>query len=46
MPGFELDPSNEVAKEKRYQARLQQENRMRTALIQGERFLLKPDQMD
>ena len=46
MPGFKLDPSNEVAKEKRYQERLQQENRMRTALIQGERFLLKPGQMD
>jgi hypothetical protein len=46
MPGFELDASDEVAKEGRYQKRLEQENRMRTALIQGERFLLKPGQMN
>ncbi|MGM0486761.1 MAG: hypothetical protein ACQESR_08365 [Planctomycetota bacterium] len=41
MPGFELASPEEVAKEKRYQKRLEQEQRMRTALIQGERFLPK-----
>ncbi len=46
MPGFELDESDEVGKEERYQKRLEQENRMRTALIQGERFLLKPGQIE
>ena len=43
MSGFQLDASNEVAKEKRYQERLEQENRMRTALIQGKRFPPKPN---
>ena len=46
MPGFQLDASDEVVKEERYQKRLELENRMRTALIHGERFLLKPGQMD
>jgi hydrazine synthase alpha subunit-like protein/WD40 repeat protein len=46
MPGFQLDPSDEVGKEERYQKRLEQENRMRTALIHGERFLLKPGQLN
>lgn len=43
MPGFQLEPSSEVAKESRYQKRLEQEERMRAALIQGERCFAKPD---
>lgn len=39
MPGFQLAAPEELAKQKRYRRRLELEQRMRTALIQGERVL-------
>ncbi len=43
MPGFQLSDAKEVSREARYQQRLEQENRMRTELVRGERLLAKPD---
>ncbi len=40
MPGFQLEDANEVAKEERYERRLNQENEVRAAMVRGERLLL------
>ncbi|MHB8897959.1 MAG: HzsA-related protein [Thermoguttaceae bacterium] len=42
MPGFQLADAKEIAREQRYQARLEQENRMRAAIVGGQRLQTEP----